>query len=28
LIEEAGKIQQVFKRPKTNDHTNEILSKL
>lgn len=28
LIDESGKIQHVFKRPKTNDHTNEILSKL
>ena len=28
LIDEAGKIQHVFKRPKTNDHTAEILSKL
>lgn len=28
LIDEAGKIQHVFKRPKTNDHTDEILSKL
>ena len=28
LIDEAGKIQHVFKRPKTNDHTVEILSKL
>ena len=28
LIDEAGKIQHVFKRPKTNDHTNEILSKI
>ena len=28
LIDEAGKIQHVFKRPKTNDHSNEILSKL
>ncbi|MCL4167273.1 UNVERIFIED_CONTAM: hypothetical protein GTU68_064490, partial [Idotea baltica] len=25
LIDEAGKIQHVFKRPKTNDHTAEIL---
>ena len=28
LIDEAGKIQHVFKRPKTKDHTDEILSKL
>ncbi|MFT4988001.1 MAG: peroxiredoxin Q/BCP [Acidimicrobiales bacterium] len=28
LIDEAGKIMHVFKRPKTSDHTAEILSKL
>ncbi|MEM9605392.1 MAG: thioredoxin-dependent thiol peroxidase [Pseudomonadota bacterium] len=28
LIDEAGVIQHVFKRPKTADHTAEILSKL
>ena len=28
LIGESGKIEHVFKRPKTNDHTAEILSKL
>jgi len=28
LIDETGKIIHVFKRPKTNDHTAEILSKL
>lgn len=28
LIDETGNIQHVFKRPKTNDHTAEILSKL
>jgi len=28
LIDEAGKIMHVFKRPKTADHTAEILSKL
>ncbi len=28
LIDEHGIIQHVFKRPKTDDHTNEILSKI
>ena len=28
LIDETGKIQHVFKRPKTNDHAAEILRKL
>lgn len=28
LIDEKGKIMHVFKRPKTNDHAAEILSKL
>ncbi len=28
LIDEGGTIQHVFKRPKTADHTNEILSKI
>jgi peroxiredoxin Q/BCP len=28
LIDEAGQIMHVFKRPKTSDHATEILSKL